>query len=218
MTNLLTFKTQPRMASLLAACLVSTGLLACGGKSDPPNMVLPDTPTAVQLVVPSAAASTPGLVVTGSSSTTTATSTTIVSIRDMIEALEKSGTAPPLDRSSDIKGPDVNNNGVRDDIEAYINLLPLTPKQIKALMQDARINQLTLTTDVSDKAALQRVGEASMAAGKCLADSLSGYYPLSRKIEAMTANTRERVKQYMAYNSARSGSSTTMPSGDTCEK
>jgi len=33
----------------------------------------------------------------------------------------------------------------------------------------------------------------------------------------MTANTKERAKQYMAYNKARSGSSGTMPTGNTCD-
>jgi hypothetical protein len=40
---------------------------------------------------------------------------------------------------------------------------------------------------------------------------------LAGKIESMTANTKERAARYMQYNAARSGSSTTMPSGDTCE-
>ncbi len=40
---------------------------------------------------------------------------------------------------------------------------------------------------------------------------------LSGKIEAMTANTRERAKRYMEYNAASSGSSTTLPNGNTCE-
>ena len=142
----------------------------------------------------------------------------LVSVRSIIEALEKSGAAPALDRSSDIRGPDVNANGVRDDIEAYINALPLTPKQIKAAMQDAKANQLALTVDIADKAALQQVGDISMAAGNCLGDVLIDFYALSRKIEAMTANTRERTKRYLAYNAARSGSTTKLPNGDTCEK
>ena len=44
------------------------------------------------------------------------------------EALE----APTLDRSSDIAGPDINKNGVRDDIEAWVNLQPVNEGQRKA--------------------------------------------------------------------------------------
>jgi len=31
-------------------------------------------------------------------------------------------------------------------------------------------------------------------------------------------NTKERAKQYIAYNRARSGSVTELPSGNTCER
>ncbi len=38
-----------------------------------------------------------------------------------LQALEEEGTIPKLDRSKDLAGPDKNNNGVRDDIESYID-------------------------------------------------------------------------------------------------
>ena len=36
-----------------------------------------------------------------------------------------------MDRSSDIAGPDANKNGVRDDIEAWIDTLSVTEPQRK---------------------------------------------------------------------------------------
>jgi len=66
--------------------------------------------------------------------------------------------------------------------------------------------------------ALQKVGDALMASSKCLNKNFAeGRSDLSHRIEAMTANTRERAKRYLEYNAARSGSSTDWPSGDTCE-
>ena len=176
------------------ACLVAICANACSGEPNVGNAAPPAAPKA------------------------SAAPTAQVSVRSMIEALEKSGAAPALDRSSDVKGPDVNANGVRDDIEAYINALPLTPKQIKAALQKARGLQLTLMVDTSDKAAVQLIGETMMAGTNCLGDVLIDFYALSRKIEAMTANTRERTKRYLAYNAASSGSTTGLPNGDTCEK
>ncbi len=44
-------------------------------------------------------------------------------LSDNIKTLEDSGVIPKLDRSSDIKGPDQNLNGVRDDIDAWISLV-----------------------------------------------------------------------------------------------
>jgi len=38
-----------------------------------------------------------------------------------VKHLEQSGLIPVLDRSADLAGPDLDNNGIRDDIDAYIN-------------------------------------------------------------------------------------------------
>jgi hypothetical protein len=139
-------------------------------------------------------------------------------LKTQIAQLESSGALPALDRSSSIAGPDVNNNGVRDDIEAYITRLPLTPAQQRAALQDAKATQMTLTVDLTDKVALQKVGDALMASTKCLGKNLDGNSSdMSSRIESMTANTSERAKRYMEYNAARSGSSTSWPDGDTCE-
>jgi len=134
--------------------------------------------------------------------------------------LERKGSYPTLDRSSDIAGPDANKNGVRDDIEAWIGTLDVTEPQRKALMQKAKALQKTLLIDYSDKAAVQRVGEESMAATACGRLRFTPYAEFSQlrgKIEAMTANTRARALRYMEYNRASSGSVTTVPMHDTCE-
>lgn len=142
-------------------------------------------------------------------------------LTQQIAALEKSGALPALDRSSDIKGPDANNNGVRDDIEAWIAALPITDKQKKAAMQDARSLQRTLVVDLSDKTALQSVADSSIAATSCIWDVFEpdpqDGSNLSKKIEAITANTRERAQRYLQYNTARSGSTVRLPPGNTCE-
>jgi hypothetical protein len=135
--------------------------------------------------------------------------------------LETSGKLPNLDRSSSIAGPDANNNGVRDDIEGYIASLPITPVQKAGAMQAARAQQQTLTVDLTDAEALNRIGSLGARATNCVPDTFLPKYDdgftLLKKIEAMTANTRERAQQYLAYNRARSGSVTSLPSGDTCD-
>ncbi|MGI4777882.1 MAG: hypothetical protein ACRYGA_07130 [Janthinobacterium lividum] len=125
-----------------------------------------------------------------------------------------------VDRSKDIAGPDANANGVRDDIESWINAQPIDERQRKSLMQEARVTQRTLVVNLKDEAALQKTGEGFAASAKCGGDSFPIYSMFSRladKIEALTANTKERAARYMQYNAARSGSSTTHPSGDACE-
>ncbi len=145
-----------------------------------------------------------------------------LTLKEQIAALEKSGALPVLDRSPDVKGPDANNNGVRDDIEAWIAALPITDKQKKAAMQKARGLQVKMTVDLTDQAALQRAADSSMAATSCIWDVFEpnpqNGSDLSGKIESMTANTRERAQRYIQYNTARSGSVTSLPEGNTCEE
>ena len=189
---------KPFFKPLPGGILLAALLAACGsGGSDSPT-----SPASS----PSSSASSP---VSGGST-----------LAAQIAQLERQGGYPTLDRSASIAGPDANQNGVRDDIEAWINTLDVTEPQRKALMQKAKSLQQTLLVDLTDKSALQRTGEGLMASSNCGGDrftSFEEYYKLSSKIEAMTANTRQRAERYMQYNKARSGSVTESPRGDTCE-
>lgn len=143
------------------------------------------------------------------------------SLAQQIEALESSGQLPRLDRSTDLRGPDRDDNGIRDDIDAWIAALPLTESQTKAAQQASKVMQREVLADTADRAELQRLGDASMAAIKCLGDRFAPHHQdgldLSAEIEAITANTKQRAWQYLAYNRAVSGSSGRLPEGDTCE-
>ena len=87
-------------------------------------------------------------------------------------------------------------------------------------MQDAAVMQKTLLVDLHDKVAQQAIGDEGMLATACLSDAyMPDYqdsYKVSSKIEAMTANTKERAMRYMQYNRARSGSSTKYPTNYKC--
>jgi hypothetical protein len=143
------------------------------------------------------------------------------SLAQQIDKLEKEGQLPQLDRSSDLKGPDQDNNGIRDDIDAWITAQPITDVQKKATQQMARVQQAKLLVDLGDKTALQALGERTAAAVVCMSDSFAperqAGRDLGNQIEAITANTRERAKQYIAYNRARSGSTGRLPKGNACE-
>jgi hypothetical protein len=137
-----------------------------------------------------------------------------------LAACSGSDAYPMLDVQPDIAGPDTNNNGVRDDIEAWINAQHLNDGQKKALMQKARALNGTLLVDMSDKVALQRAGAGLAASSRCgllQFDEYSVFSRLAGQVETMTANTRQRAERYMQYNTARSGSPTTNPKGNTCE-
>ncbi|WP_157008344.1 hypothetical protein [Xenophilus azovorans] len=200
------------MRSVLAATTLVI-LTACGGGSGGGTTSLPGSGAT--------STSNPGNGATGSSpgggSAGTATSPPL---REQIAALEQSGGYPKLDRSGDIAGPDANANGVRDDIESWINMQSLSDLQKRALLQKARALQNTLLVDLNDRTALQKAGEGLMASTNCGSLHFSPYREFSNlagQIEAMTANTRQRAERYMKYNAARSGSSTRLPDGNTCE-
>lgn len=147
--------------------------------------------------------------------------TSAIPLAEQIKALEDSGQLHRLDRSSDLRGPDADDNGIRDDIDAWIAAQPITDPQKMAAQQMARVQQAKLLADLTDAEALRVLGERSMAGVKCLRLSfMPDYqkgYDMGSQLEAMMANTRARARQYLAYNRAVSGSSGRLPEGDTCE-
>ena len=152
------------------------------------------------------------------------------SMTEQLAELERTGALPPLDRSSDIAGPDADHNGIRDDIDAYIAALPVSEPVKKAARQVARVQQKSLLIDLNDRPALKALADASMASTSCMSDvSDVGATPQERyqsrrdgaaitfKIEAITANTPERAERYMAYMRALHGTTTESPFGNRCE-
>lgn len=202
-----------RISSIL---VLAAALVACS-KSDESQLIPLGTPSAMDIVKPPLE-SAPSVV---SATTSTTSTTTVSTLREEIAKLEQSGQVVPLDRSDSLLGADLDNNGVRDDIDSYIKTLNLPSAQSRAALQKAKALQMTLGVDVTDKTAMQKVGDIQMASAKCFvrvfADS-PAERQISQALESKTANTKIRVTKYLAYNSASSGSVTTLPSGDTCEK
>lgn len=189
-----------RLASLL--CL-GLGLAACGGSTSSAPAPAPSAPA-----------------------TTQAEPTMKAQLAD----LEKQGVLPALDRSTDIAGPDVDGNGIRDDIDAYIASVPASEPIKKAARQVARVQQASLLIDLNDRSALLALSDASMASTACMAKSAEAGLPpeqqsqagkdgfaITLRIEAITANTPERAQRYLAYMRALNGTTTTYPTGKVCE-
>jgi hypothetical protein len=124
------------------------------------------------------------------------------------------------DRGSTLKGTDANNNGIRDDIDAWIRRNFSDPKEIKAVEQEARTYQRAVLIDPLDKITLKNVSYEGTAAVHCMVNTLpfAAAYQASKFMESMTTNTKGRLQAYLAYNAALSGTSSTLPRGDTCEK
>lgn len=126
-----------------------------------------------------------------------------------------------LDRSSDIFGPDADADGVRDDINAWINTQAFTEQQQKAVMEKARALQQTLLLNSSDKNAARVLAERNFAATDCITAAYESKSKqprqLTSQLEAMTANTRERARQYIQYNAALGGMAFDMSVKPACD-
>lgn len=142
--------------------------------------------------------------------------------QEEIARLEASGEPPVLEREPTLGGIDANTNGVRDDIERYIEKKYTEPAQRKAAMQTARAFQQMLVVNKEDSAELDRISANSFRAIACLDDTFVGpdssnSASVLDEVRAITTNTKNRLKAYLAYNKARSGSVSRLPEGNTCE-
>jgi hypothetical protein len=142
----------------------------------------------------------------------------------MCNAALSNDELPILDRSDNLTGVDDNQNGIRDDIEKYINKNYSDEGQRKALFQDAKVMQESLLIDITDMIAVKKIGIQQSRSIHCIfskfkSTDVSDQNPsiISKKIESMTANTKERLKAYLRYNKALDGTAWTLPRGDTCE-
>jgi hypothetical protein len=130
------------------------------------------------------------------------------SFRETYSKLEASGKLPVLDRSDSIAGTDANANGVRDDIERYIEKKPDTQPQKNSLKALSRALTKSMTIDTKDKNALRDVTNSINISTGCIWKTYGTgavASPLGDEIEKLTVNTRRRYDAYMKYNSAMNG-------------
>ena len=85
----------------------------------------------------------------------------------VVLAWQEDGVMPELDRSTSLFGSDLNENGVRDDIEEYIDSLPDTAEQKMALMQGSAALSASLVVNLADQTAVDTVDRMIMDASSC---------------------------------------------------
>lgn len=143
--------------------------------------------------------------------------------REKIQAVEDSGAIPKLERGTTVAGVDVDNNGIRDDIDQFIARTYATDAQRKAASQLAKYLQQAILADAKDRPALKQISVQISRAVNCLDmrfDGLNGAKRPARvvqELESVTANTKARLTAYLAYNKGLDGTSGSLPEGDTCE-
>ncbi|QKV54442.1 hypothetical protein [Comamonas antarctica] len=128
--------------------------------------------------------------------------------KEAFTKLENAGKLPILDRSDSLAGPDINANGVRDDIDRYIDSKPGTQAQKNSLKALSRVLNQAMTVDTKDPNALRSVANSLNTSVGCMwkAYPAGAASPLGDEIEKLTVNTRARYDAYMRFNSAMNGS------------
>jgi hypothetical protein len=143
--------------------------------------------------------------------------------KEQVIALETSGAIPELERGTTIAGTDSNTNGIRDDIEVYIDLNYSIASQHAAAMQSAKAMQEALLVDTTNIVAVKEVNRKISRADHCIYTKFDGSNnskqpaQVSQEIESITTNTKARLLAYLAFSKALDGMSWAMPEGDSCE-
>ncbi|CAH6917054.1 Chromosome partitioning protein ParA [Vibrio chagasii] len=124
---------------------------------------------------------------------------------------------PMLDRSDSLTGTDANNDGIRDDIEAFIDALEVPEPVRKALKQNAHYTQENLyhdfsqNTDANIKKSLYISDKYDkvIACKEFVGIDVDDRINTSNTITALTYNTKARTMAYLAYNHLQDGSVST---------
>jgi hypothetical protein len=141
----------------------------------------------------------------------------------IVAELETSGDIPKLERTNTLAGIDNDKNGIRDDIDTYIQKNYSQLEQRKAVEQLAKAMQLIILTDPNDIFNLKKAGIQSGKAIDCIfikfkMNSIDKNPSIvSSEIESITTNTKSRLLAYLAYAKGLDGTVFTLSNGDTCE-
>lgn len=135
--------------------------------------------------------------------------------------------SPPTineDLSPGLRGTDANANGIRDDIDRLIGReFSQTPTVKKAAEQKALALQAMLeaTNKTEVFAAVEKLSRAGACVYKILPERTREQQKLrrsiSQKIEALTANTRERLVKYLDSNRLAGGGYFAEPAEPVCD-
>lgn len=128
------------------------------------------------------------------------------------------------DLSSGLRGIDANANGIRDDIDNLIaTKFSQTPATKKAAEQKARALQALMEATTKDQAyaAMEKIGKSTNCIFEVLPENTIQHQDLrnsmSKEIEALTANTRERFVKYWDSSKLLGGGYFADPVGPACE-
>jgi len=135
-----------------------------------------------------------------------------------IASMEANGTYPVLDRTNTFT--DVDQNGVRDDIDTYIDSLPENLETKANLKQFAAGVQQTLDVDVNDAYAVELVKKRWILGLECVSKAVGDTRKSRRhttKLKAYIANTKERAFAAIRFSAALDGHVLSLINNPACD-
>lgn len=141
------------------------------------------------------------------------------SVNEALTKMEAANVTPALDHSASVAGTDANANGVRDDVDRYIDSKPDAANQKASLRMMSKALGTAMVATPSDSNQRRQATNDLNNAVACIwsrypADVADRMVQDMRKV---TVNTRERYDAYMAYNAAMEGSVVKLPKEVSCD-
>lgn len=124
-------------------------------------------------------------------------------------------------KHGDIKGPDADADGIRDDIDSFIARQTYTGPQRQAVRQLARSYQSVLTLKGDDPAAAAPLAAEITRSEICVQKQFSSPYLAAPKLVLLyrraTTNSAERMQAFARFDNAVKGHKIPPPAGEACE-
>lgn len=198
----------------LGTCTLTMAMVACGGGGDAAGTaqsVESDTATKQALGVPSGWVGRKPL----------------TEVAKKINELEASGALPKLDTSNSIAGPDLDRNGIRDDIDRYIEQQNFMPELKASVQQQARSYQKAITADLNNASAIEAAKNSGIRAIYCMDKRFGDAYfrgnvlgevdRAAKRLKKLTLNTKNRLLAWQEFDKKMDGQTFKKPPGEACE-
>ena len=140
---------------------------------------------------------------------------------ELVEQLEDEGALPALDRTDSVGGIDADDDGIRDDVEAYIDTH--FPPLVAPARQLAAALQSSLLVDRAGAEALGAVAVEIARAVDCVqrsgrfVENMQDDPDVIDDLQSITANTKRRMLRYVAFNAALAGTLSFPLQGEVCD-
>lgn len=128
-------------------------------------------------------------------------------VRFEIDSSLEVANPDPEKNNLTLKGIDSDNDGIRDDVQRYINIQYPSPNLKAAARQIARVYQ-TSHLNVKDKESAFYYAGKEMEANKCLVGITTQWLTVGRDIREIFKNTETRIKKSLEIDQLFHGGTT----------